>query len=287
MTSCAPEALLSATGAKAPTPIEGAGNMLWPDAYTAAFGFNRCCVVCIYALTLHIFCTEQGTVSNSSWNRGVEFKNTTIIGRSRRFIIYDGVGVVKVSVPEDEVKRVLDKQKTSLQLVLGAQIPIVLADKMRSLSVFYNLQMQYSPPPVPLYWWSLYNTSTFAARKQRAVEMLQQKDNSRMLLYKYLETYFDSLANSSQECLLKAICEITRAPLTEEDYDTNHEYTIDDDNGRNIYHRLINAIFTPHLTNVDQLYLVAKEAGLRGANCQELYPKCPIVDELLERFTTN
>uniref|UniRef100_A0A1I8PL67 Uncharacterized protein n=1 Tax=Stomoxys calcitrans TaxID=35570 RepID=A0A1I8PL67_STOCA len=197
--------------------------------------FNRCCVVCIYALTLHIFCTEQGTVSNSSWNRGVEFKNTTIIGRSRRFIIYDGVGVVKVSVPEDEVKRVLDKQKTSLQLVLGAQIPIVLADKMRSLSVLYNLQMQYTPPPVPLYWWSLYNTSTFAARKQRAVEMLQQKDNSRMLLYKYLETYFDR----------------------------------------------------PHLTNVDQLYLVAKEAGLRGANCQELYPKCPIVDELLERFTTN
>lgn len=54
--------------------------------------------------------------------------------------------------------------------------------------MFYNLQMQYTPPTIPVYWWSLYNTTTFAARKQRSMDMLLQHDNSRSRIYEFMET---------------------------------------------------------------------------------------------------
>lgn len=131
-----------------------------------------------------------------------------------------------------------------------------------------------------------------------------------------------SFGQFGSECLLKAICEIARAPLTEVfggqtvDDEDGHEYTIEDDYGQNIYHALINAIFTwvylikvfnlflskltrfysslflfgapilrPHLANVEQRYWDARVAGSKGANCDELFAKCSAMNDWLKRFT--
>ena len=67
-----------------------------------------------------------------------------------------------------------------------------MSDKKRSLSYFYNFQMQYVPPPIPLFWWSLYNTSTFPARKyaqKRSTARALQYDSSRVMLYKFIEAF--------------------------------------------------------------------------------------------------
>lgn len=47
--------------------------------------------------------------------------------------------------------------------------------------------MQYAPPTIPLYWWSIYNTSTFAARKQ-SIEKLMRFDTARDFIYEFIKT---------------------------------------------------------------------------------------------------
>ncbi|XP_065354711.1 uncharacterized protein LOC135949168 [Calliphora vicina] len=170
---------------------------------------------------------------------------------------------------------------------------------MRSLSYFYNFQMQYSPPTIPLYWWSFYNTSTFVARtsaRKRSTDMLMHYDKSRSLIYDFIETVLQRFGYFGNECLLKVICEVARAPLSEDfnasDEDTrqlhitdNDGHEIVDDYGRIIYHKLINAIFTPLYSNVNERYINAREAGQNGANCDETFGECPIVEQLFKRYT--
>ncbi|XP_075164447.1 uncharacterized protein LOC142237016 [Haematobia irritans] len=212
-------------------------------------------IILIFLLILYTYRTEQGLQQAQFGNI-----NDVNLKRSKRLLTYDDFGVVK--------------------LVLGTTFPIILADKMRSLNVFCNLQMQYTPPPVPLYWWSLYNTTTFAARKQRSIESLKQLDNSRQQIYEFMESIFD------RKCLLKIICEISHIPMSEIDHlNGGNRMHVDEDFGRSIYHRLINEIFTPNMANVGQHYLDAKAAGSSGENCGKLYPQCEFVDELLNRYT--
>ncbi|XP_058988258.1 uncharacterized protein LOC109613498 [Musca domestica] len=160
---------------------------------------------------------------------------------------------------------------------------------MRSLNVFYNFQMQYTPPPIPLYWWSLYNTSTFVARKQRSIERLRQSDNSRSQFYDFMDAMFHRTDNSSGDCLLKVICELARAPLSEDVIQRQQDDlpTADDgdDYGRSIFHGLINTIFTPYFPNVSERYVDAAKAGANGAGCDELYGECSSIDEWLKRLT--
>ncbi|KNC21779.1 hypothetical protein FF38_03981 [Lucilia cuprina] len=174
---------------------------------------------------------ENITISNNE-------NNATASKRIKRFLIFQGGGVVK--------------------LVFGTSYPIIMADKTRSLGYFYNFQMQYPPPTIPVYWWSFYNTTTFAARRnarKRSTKMLLSYDKSRSLIYDFIETILQRFGDFSGECLLKIICEVARAPLSEDMYASkegsmqihitpNYETGVLDDYGRNIYHKLINLIFT-------------------------------------------
>ncbi|KAL9871509.1 uncharacterized protein ACN427_014539 isoform 2-T2 [Glossina fuscipes fuscipes] len=96
------------------------------------------------------------------------FRSSSLKRSKRTFLAYGMGGVVK--------------------LVLGVSLPITLANPKRSLRVFYNLQLQYIPPPDPIYWWSLLNSTTFESRTQRSKHLLY--DNSRSLIYKCLENIF-------------------------------------------------------------------------------------------------
>lgn len=68
----------------------------------------------------------------------------------------------------------------------------------------------------------------------------------------YIGKTFSTGTPNPSECLLNLICEMTRVPLSEgathiylDHYsESEPEYAIADDYGRNIYHKLINAIFT-------------------------------------------
>ncbi|XP_037808481.1 uncharacterized protein LOC119601555 [Lucilia sericata] len=225
---------------------------------------------CLYSNQTETF--ENSTTSNNE-------NDTTTSKRIKRFLIFQGGGVVK--------------------LVFGTSYPIIMADKTKSLSYFYNFQMQYPPPTIPVYWWSLYNTSTFAARRnarKRSTEMLLSYDRSRSLIYDFMETILQRFGDFGGECLLKVICEVARAPLIEDmnasnegsiqmHITDNDENGILDDNGRNIYHKLINLIFTPLRSNVDERYINARIAGETGANCGETFGKCPIVEKFFKRYT--
>ncbi|KAI8121884.1 hypothetical protein CVS40_7250 [Lucilia cuprina] len=152
---------------------------------------------------------ENITISNNE-------NNATASKRIKRFLIFQGGGVVK--------------------LVFGTSYPIIMADKTRSLGYFYNFQMQYPPPTIPVYWWSFYNTTTFAARRnarKRSTKMLLSYDKSRSLIYDFIET-------------------ILQRPLR---------------------------------SNVDDRYINARIAGENGANCDETFGKCPIVEQLFKRYT--
>ncbi|TMW48675.1 hypothetical protein DOY81_006264 [Sarcophaga bullata] len=210
-----------------------------------------------------------------------ENRNSTSSARIKRFLIFDGGGVVK--------------------LVIGTSFPITLADKKRSLSYFYNFQMQYVPPPIPLFWWSLYNTSTFPARKhtqKRSTTTELQYDSSRVMLYKFIEAFLQDSGVFDGECLLRIICEMSSAPLVEDfllpeynDQEIFHHNNIADhiveDNGRNIYHALVNLIFIPPFySNIDERYLTARNAGRNGANCSQTYGECKIVEQFFKQFVS-
>lgn len=70
----------------------------------------------------------------------------------------------------------------------------MMADKKRSLNYFYNFQIQYPPPTIPLYWWSFYNTTTFVARtgrRKRFKDSVMQFDKSRSLIYDFIATILE------------------------------------------------------------------------------------------------
>lgn len=138
---------------------------------------------------------------------------------------------------------------TLFQLIIGGSIPVKLISKQRSLTNIFNLQMQYTPPRTPLYWWSFYNTTTFAARSvEQEVPLQLPNDESRSFVYavieKILERWNDfnvkeihffnglnipphSKGIPGTECLLKLICIIAQQPLE----------------SGNVFHEILNAIF--------------------------------------------
>uniref|UniRef100_A0A1A9ZCJ2 Uncharacterized protein n=1 Tax=Glossina pallidipes TaxID=7398 RepID=A0A1A9ZCJ2_GLOPL len=142
------------------------------------------------------------------------FRSSSLKRSKRTFLAYGMGGVVK--------------------LVLGVSLPITLASPKRSLRVFYNLQLQYVPPPDPIYWWSFLNSTTFESRTQRSKHLLLY-DNSRSLIYKFLEKIFRSIdALNNQECLQRFICDLSRTPLNVDSSESVYY----------ILHKIVNAIFT-------------------------------------------
>uniref|UniRef100_A0A1A9WLQ2 Uncharacterized protein n=1 Tax=Glossina brevipalpis TaxID=37001 RepID=A0A1A9WLQ2_9MUSC len=90
-----------------------------------------------------------------------------------------------------ELNGFLDRNCSNIYFeFLGVTLPIILASPKRSLRVFYNIQLQYVPPPDPIYWWSFLNSTTFESRYMRSVHLQMPYDKSRSLVYEYLENIF-------------------------------------------------------------------------------------------------
>ncbi|XP_053691832.1 uncharacterized protein LOC128740320 [Sabethes cyaneus] len=146
------------------------------------------------------------------------------------------------------------------KIVIGCIVPIRFAHKLfRQLNMIVNLQANYNIPqtliwPVP--------ESIFKSRLND-----EYVDHSRGQLYQLLEAKLDSWGSDGRECLLRTICEVAEAPLSH--------------NG--MMGEILDVIFTPYeVEPIADVYLQAKRQGNSGANCGQIYQKCPTGRGLLE-----
>ncbi|KAI8044069.1 uncharacterized protein LOC128253854 [Drosophila gunungcola] len=164
------------------------------------------------------------------------------LSRSKRFAIFNGQGTNKI--------------------VIGLAFPVKQEDTVRSVVGFINYQAQYVPSPIPIYWWSFWNTSTFVTTARKWRQNIQSRvfqDKTRIWLYDVVETGLERLGDrNAGACLLRSICEISQRPLMHS----------------NIFSELINAVLVPSLDNVPEKYLHARNAGKAGANCWKTYSEC-------------
>ncbi|XP_016952153.1 uncharacterized protein LOC108025971 [Drosophila biarmipes] len=164
------------------------------------------------------------------------------LSRSKRLAIFNGSGTNKI--------------------VAGLAYPIKQADEVQSVWGFVNYQAQYVPSPVPIYWWSFWNTSTFVTTTREWRQHVQSRllqDETRMWLYDVVETGLERFGDrNAGSCLLKSICEIAQRPFVHS----------------NIFGEVLNAALVPSLDNVPEKYLLARNAGKAGANCWKTYSDC-------------
>nr|ADD31624.1 RT06580p [Drosophila melanogaster] len=148
------------------------------------------------------------------------------------------------------------------QIVAGLAFPIKQADTVQSVWGFVNYQAQYVPSPVPIYWWSFWNTSTFlstAREWRKGIRSRVFQDETRVWLYDVVETGLERLGDrNAGACLLKCICEISQRPFMH----------------NSIFGEILNAVLVPSLDNVPEKYLHARNAGKAGANCRKTYSDC-------------
>ncbi|XP_055838220.1 uncharacterized protein LOC129906455 isoform X2 [Episyrphus balteatus] len=179
-------------------------------------------------------------------------------------------------------------------MVLGFSEPIHFFDEVpfRQLAVNYAFHLQYSPPIVPVYWWTYFYKSTawshihgrtihdrhkkstcnakyicnenpyldlywnFAHRNYGQLEFFY--DKSRLALYKAIETILECRGFPGKACLIRSICEVSRRPFYE----------------RNSLPRILNAIFIPLTKNTDHKFVHAKHLGSHGLICKKIYWNC-------------
>ncbi|XP_017046714.1 uncharacterized protein LOC108091844 [Drosophila ficusphila] len=164
------------------------------------------------------------------------------LSRSKRFAIFNGSGTNKI--------------------VFGLAFPIKQQDTLQSVWGFINYQAQYVPAPVPIYWWSFWNTSTFVttAREWRKnAQSRIRQDETRIWLYDVVETGLERFGDrNAGACLLRSICEISQRPFVHS----------------SIFSEILNAMLVPSLDNVPEKYLHARDAGKAGANCRKTFNDC-------------
>lgn len=76
------------------------------------------------------------------------------------------------------------------QIVAGLAFPIKQEDTVQSVWGFINYQAQYMPTPVPIFWWTFWNTSTFvstARQWRKEVQQVLLQDETRAWLYDVVE----------------------------------------------------------------------------------------------------
>lgn len=69
--------------------------------------------------------------------------------------------------------------------------PVKQVDKDQSFWFFYNLQNQYIPTTIPIYWWSFWNTTSFvstARELRRGMQATLHRDDTRSWFYDAIET---------------------------------------------------------------------------------------------------
>ncbi|KAH8359128.1 hypothetical protein KR093_004494 [Drosophila rubida] len=163
--------------------------------------------------------------------------------RAKRVAIYNGQGVVK--------------------FVASVAHPVKQTDKEQSFWFFYNLQNQYIPTTIPIYWWSFWNTTAFvstARELRRGMQATLHRDDTRSWIYDTIEAGMELLDGSElgATCLLRSICEVSQLPF---------------DNS-NIFSEILNAVLIPTADNVAEKYTNARDAGRAGADCIKTYNEC-------------
>ncbi|XP_034112294.1 uncharacterized protein LOC132786268 [Drosophila nasuta] len=177
------------------------------------------------------------------------------LNRAKRVAIYNGQGVVK--------------------FVAGVAHPVKQVDKDQSFWFFYNVQNQWIPTTIPLYWWSFWNTTAFVSTARELRKGLQSTihhDSTRTWLYDAIETGMEHLqgSESGTTCLLRSICEISQLPFDDV----------------NIFSEILNAVLIPTMDNVAEKYINARDAGRAGADCIKTYNECsPRVWDFLTHVT--
>ncbi|KAH8246816.1 hypothetical protein KR032_000510 [Drosophila birchii] len=188
--------------------------------------------------------------------------STSSLSRQKRLAIFNGSGTNKVWWPS--IHRVWHSEGLIVlsQIVVGIAFPIKQEDTVQSVWGFLNYQAQYVPTPVPLYWWSFWNTTTFvstARHWRKEVQQVLLQDETRVWLYDVVETGLERFAgHKAGVCLLRIICEISQRPFQRS----------------NIFSEILNAVFVPSFDNVPEKYLHARDAGKAGADCRKTYTEC-------------
>ncbi|XP_022209947.2 uncharacterized protein LOC111065826 [Drosophila obscura] len=164
------------------------------------------------------------------------------LSRSKRVAIFNGQGVLK--------------------FVCGIAYPIPQASTQLSVWGFVNYQNQFTPAPVPIYWWSFWNTSAFQSVPREYRQDMQTQlrhDETRTWLYDVIETGLEQLDGvNGGVCLLRSICEISQRPFQQS----------------NLFSEILNAVLVPPLDNVAGKYLLARDGGRAGADCRRTYSDC-------------
>ncbi|XP_017009079.2 uncharacterized protein [Drosophila takahashii] len=164
------------------------------------------------------------------------------LSRSKRLAIFNGSGTNKI--------------------VTGLAFPIKQEDVVQSVWGFVNYQAQYVPSPIPIYWWSFWNTSSFVTTARdwrKSVQSGLFQDETRIWLYDVMEMGLERFGDrNAGACLLKSICEISQRPFVHS----------------SIFGEILNTVLVPSLDNVPEKYLLARNAGKAGANCWKTYSDC-------------
>ncbi|XP_045467025.1 uncharacterized protein LOC123675632 [Harmonia axyridis] len=142
----------------------------------------------------------------------------------------------------------------TFKLVIGFGTPIKLS-KTRTISVGWNFQWQY---PLAVNTSVIKTYPPILSRKTR-----EDSDVRRKEIYDALEHIFIRYNSDLQDCLVRFICE--------EGY-SSFKHT---SNGP--YGELLHIILSPDDDDDGELnnkYTDARDAGVFGADCYELYPNC-------------
>lgn len=118
---------------------------------------------------------------------------------------------------------------------MGVSFPIDLSNTNRALNHLHNIQIQYKPPEVPLYWWSWYNTSIFPISDGHQRGRKRSPSTGDDYLYQYLERLFPD------DCLKRWFCEMARIPLSRREDDVTS--TIISPAGENLLIAILESIF--------------------------------------------
>ncbi|KAH8362999.1 hypothetical protein KR084_004204 [Drosophila pseudotakahashii] len=180
----------------------------------------------------------------------------TPLSRSKRVAIYNGQGVAK--------------------FVPSLAYPIKQTDKEQSFWWFINVQGQWIPNGVPIYWWSFWNTTAFVSTAREWRKDMQSKvlhDEARTWVYNAIEVGMEQLDGAyGGVCLLRGICEISQKPFQ----------------NSNIFSEIVNSVLVPNLDNVASKYLHARNAGRGGADCERTFSDCnPLLWTLVKNMAKN
>ncbi|XP_039493951.1 uncharacterized protein LOC120453348 [Drosophila santomea] len=233
--------------------------------------------------TKNIYTSDEATLRISrSISQPDESGNSSLtsLSRSKRVAIFNGQGVIKVGLPLQHcgfgTSLTTSTYPNLLQLVPSLAYPVKQTDKTQSFWWFINVQGQWIPTTIPIFWWSFWNTTAFVSTAREWRKDMQAKvlhDEARTWVYNAIEVGMEQLDGAyGGVCLLRSICEISQKPFQ----------------NSNIFSEIVNAVLVPTMDNVASKYLHARDAGRGGADCERTYSDCnPLLWTLVTNMAKN